>query len=56
MTELIDLDEAERRSRPFVGFEGAGRGVSPNSWPEPKSLPDWPLPVAAFDLDFLPDR
>ena len=56
MTELIDLDEAERRSpRPFEGFEGdRGRGVSPIPWPEPKPLPTGLLPVAPFDLDFLP--
>src|ERR1700722_8537303 len=54
MNELVDLEEAER-IRPFEGFEcDSRRRVSANSWPEPKPLPTGLLPVAPFDLDFLP--
>jgi putative DNA primase/helicase len=55
--DLIDLEQAERLSPPpFEGFEG-GRGSAFSrsiAWPDPKPLPNGLLPVAPFDLDFLP--
>ena len=56
MSNLILLEEVENRGRKtFEGFEGATGSPFPRtSWPEPKPLPNGLLPVAPFDLDFLP--
>jgi putative DNA primase/helicase len=41
---------------PFEPFEGSsGIGVSGIKWPEPRPLPDGLLPVAPFDMAFLPE-
>ena len=54
MNELIDLEEAERRSaRSFEGFEGdRGRGVSPNSVAGPEATADWPIAGRALRSRF----
>jgi hypothetical protein len=57
MNDLIPLEEAARREvHGFEGYEGAlgSRFSRTAAWPEPKPLPNGLLPVAPFDLDFLP--
>src|SRR5260370_13215816 len=57
MSNLISLDEIDRRDRRgFGGFEGdtGSRFSRVDAWPEPKPLPNGLMPVAPFELDFLP--
>ena len=68
MTDLSDFDDwsTEKRNAYFAKASqewrhkdknggGQAQSATNGNWPEPKPLPDGLLPVAPFDLVFLPD-